>query len=716
MKDPPVRASEDIRVLIDGLLEDDSFPRAGATLAANPALLTPAADEVMAALVTHAEQRGDDRAIMISQLRAFASRCRHAGLAAVFLPDHPAIDPAVVSIIGADMRAADDAERSYDRTGDIGALTAAAAAWRRVMTHPSLVSAYPGLRAALLNNGAGVLLRRYWAAGGRDDLDSAHEALRTSVALTAPQSPLIPGRLSNLGLARREVYRNTGDSSMLEQALHALEQAARVAATPTTLTNLALGLQDRYLRAGDPDDLAGAIDCSEQACRDTEPGASQVMLGDLLRLRYQSTGHRPDLARAVTLLQAGLHAASASSPEHPRRLVDLGIALFDQHLVSGDPRDLSTALQLFDEAAQAVPATSPDRVGCLVHRSIAFYSRYHSTGSLDDLDRAADGLEEAVRATEAGSADAADWTVNLAAVLHERARRTGSRHDLNRAISLLEVVCDPGTAASIYRHAAMNDLGNALRDRYHVTGARSDLDRAILVIRAALQGAPAGSVLSATLQANLGSAHRDRYAAARSAADLDEAIRHLANAAETSSPQDADRARRLFGLALATRDRYELSRQVTDLDAAIDAYQRGCAAGTPGDPLSTLAAAQEWGAWATERRSWSEGATAFDAAIEAMLAVVRAQATREHKENWLRDTQGLPDHAAYASAMARLLPAAVAAAEAGRAAILAETLQRGELDLRRLAVNRPDLADRYTRAAGRIRVAQERRPVLRRGS
>jgi tetratricopeptide (TPR) repeat protein len=717
MERPPARALGDVRVLIEGLLEDDSFPRAGATLAGNPALLTPAADDVLAALLTQAEQRGDgDRAIMISQFRAFAGRCRHAGLAAVFLPDDPAIDPVVVSAVSADVRAADAAEQAYDRTGDIGTLSAAAVAWRRVMAHPSLVSAYPGLCAALLNTGAGVLLRRYWAAGSRDDLDSALEALRAAVALTPPRSPLISGRLGNLGLARREVYRDTGDPSVLEQAIDAFDRAARVAATPAMLTNLALGLQDRYLRSGDPQDLARAIDSSEQACRDTEPGGPQVMLGDLLRLRYEAAGHRPDLARAVTLLQAGLQATPAGSPERPRRLVDLGIALSDQHPISGDPRDLATALQLFDEAAQAVPATSPDRAGCLVHRSITFYSRYHSTGSLDDLDRAVDGLDEAVRATGADCVDAADWTVNLAAVLHERARRTGPGRDLNRAISLLEAVCEPGAAASFYRYAAMNDLGNALRDRYHVTGTGADLDRAVLVLRAALEAAPAGSALSVTLRANLGAVHRDRYAVARSVTDLDEAIRHLATAVEMSSPQDADRARRLFGLALATRDRYELSHQAADLKAAIDAYRRGSAAGLPGDPLSTLAAAQEWGAWATGRCSWAEAAAAFGAAIEAMLAVVQAQVIREHKENWLRDAQGLPGRAAYASAMARLLPAAVTAAEAGRAAILAETLQRGDLDLRRLAVDRPDLADRYTRAASRLRVAQERWLVLRRGS
>jgi hypothetical protein len=113
-----------------------------------------------------------------------------------------------------------------------------------------------------------------------------------------------------------------------------------------------------------------------------------------------------------------------------------------------------------------------------------------------------------------------------------------------------------------------------------------------------------------------------------------------------------------------------------------------------------------------DRRSWAEAAAAFGTAIDAMLAVVRAQVIREHKENWLRDTAGLTGRAAYATAMARQLPAAVAAAEAGRAAILAETLDAGELDLRRLAGDRPDLADRYSRAATHLRLAQDRRPPL----
>jgi hypothetical protein len=713
--------SAGLRALIERLLEDDSFPRAGATLTANQVLLTDDADMALAALAAQAEQDGDeDRAVAIGQLRAFIGRCRRTGLAAVFPPDHPDIDPAVVSVIGADMRAADDAEASYDRTGDIAALTTAAAAWHQVMTHPSLASAYPGLRAALLNNGGGVLLRRWWAIGSREDLAGALEALRTAVALTPQHARLIVGRLCNLGLAVREVYRQGGDLSALERAIGLFERAAEVAAAhpsvaPTALTNLALGLQDRYLRSGDPDDLARAIGSCEQACRSAQPVGACVMLGDLLRRRYESTGQRTDLSQAVALLRDGLQATPPRSPERPRRLVDLGIALLDQHAQSGDPGALSAALKLFEEAVQVIPPTSLDRPACLVHRSLAFYRQYESAGILDDLDRAADGLEEAVRTAGAGSVDTGGWTVDLAAVLHERARRSGSHEDLNQAIALLEAVSAPESGTFDTRTAAMTDLGNVLRDRYHVTGHGPDLDRAIQVLGAALAIAPAGSAASATLHANLGAAQRDRHAVTGFAADLDEATAHLRAAVEISPAGNTDRARRLFALALAARDRYAVSCQAPDLDAAVDAYRRGCTDGITADPPSTLAAAQEWGAWATARRSWSEAATAYRTAIDAMLAVVRFQLLRAHKENWLGDTAGLPGRAAYAAAMAHRLPAAVAAAETGRAAILTETLQRDNLDLRTLAGRRPDLADRYTQAADRLRAAQ-RTPVRRLGA
>ena len=106
MEIPSAGAWGKVRLLVKGLLEDDSFPRAGGMMAANPVLLTPGADEVMAALLAAPARRGDgDRVILIGQFRAFAGRCRRAGLNVVFVPDHPVIDPAVVASVSADMRA-----------------------------------------------------------------------------------------------------------------------------------------------------------------------------------------------------------------------------------------------------------------------------------------------------------------------------------------------------------------------------------------------------------------------------------------------------------------------------------------------------------------------------------------------------------------------------------------------------------------------------------
>jgi hypothetical protein len=301
-------------------------------------------------------------------------------------------------------------------------------------------------------------------------------------------------------------------------------------------------------------------------------------------------------------------------------------------------------------------------------------------------------------------------------VLRERARRNGARADLDRAASLLEGVSTAASGTFDDRYVAMNALGNALRNRHHATGRQTrSRSRNSGPSRRARRRTP-GSAQSATLLTNLGAAQCDRYAVTRSTADLDEAAAHLRVAVEMSPPGSADKPRRLFALALAARDRYAASRQPADLDTAVDAYRRGCADGMTGDPRPPRWRQPRNGApWASAGHRWPEAATAYRTAIAAMLSVVQAQLIREHQENWLRDAAGLPARAAYASAKAHQLPAAVAAAEAGRAAILAETLQRQRLDLRRLAGLRPDLVDRYAGAANRLRMAQQHRPTPRPG-
>ena len=709
------RGLVELHAAIQDLLEHDLFPHAGGVLKDQPELLSEDTDHLFDELAAEAERGTAQYPVeAIVQLRGFLRRCRSVGLDAVFPPDHPDIDPQVVAIIRPDMQEADDAEAAFEREGDASVLTGCAAAWRRIVREPSLKSAYPGLRAAILNNAGGVLLRTYWALGEMNDLCDGLDLLDTAVKLTPPSSAHRAHRLGNLGVTLREVHLRTGNVEELDRATDVLREAVRRVdsssgspAASEVLTNLALVLRDYYIRAGNPDDLAEAITHSERACRESESIGCRVMLGDLLTQRYETTGSENDLTRAVELLTEAVQATPSASPDRPRRLVDLAITLLYRHAALGDPNDLSVAVRVCSEAVRIIPPASPDRPACLAQWSLACYQRYESTGLLDDLDRAAAGLDEAIRTAQTTEFSVPGWRVNLASVLLVRSRRSFHSADLDRAITLYEAAAADTDGFSGDRFATINNLGNALRDRARKAGSTADLDRAIEMLRAALTITPEGSPRHATTLTNLGAVLRDRYAATGLHADLEEALTRFSTAVDISADGDIDRPRRLFAFAQATLDRAGLGSK-NDPNIAIDAYRRGCADGVLADPESTLTAAQEWGVWAAARRCWPEAADAYDAAVSAMSALVGTQVLREHQENWLRDAFDLPGRAAHASAMAHRLRAAVVAFERTRAAILSEFLGAGHADLIRLDRSDPQLAARYARAVGHLRAVQRR--------
>lgn len=702
----------DIRQLAADVADIDTFPATGAALSASPVLLNVHADRALAELQQEAHGEEDfDRETLIGQFRAFLARCRREGLEEIFPPNHPHIDPKVVSAITSDMNTANEAEADYDRAANTEDLTDAAAAWRRVLEDGSLASAYPGLRAAVSNDAGQLLLRRYWAMGAASDLDDAVDTLRAAIALTPRLSSLRAGRLGNLGLATREQYRRDGDARTLKRVVEtfstALQMARGPAATATALTNLALGLQDRYLLTGDMHDLKRAVGHARRAYESSERAGAAVMLADLLRLRFQATGAPGDLTTAVMLLREAAAATPSASPDRPRRLVDLGIAVLDQHAESGDPNDLTDALGLFNTAVATMPHTSPDHPAALVHLALAHLRSYEAKGGLDNLSSAVDELRMATGRAGAAGADAGAWTVNLAAALHERARRSGDAEDLNSSITLLEgLVAAPSD--SVDRFAAVNNLGNALRDRYRVTHDDQDLTHAVEVLLAAVDLAPAQSVRSATLLANLGAAYHDRFVANGAAQDLEAACRCLRGATEMTGATDLDRPRRLFAFALAARTRFHLTGDPTDLVTAKRAFAEGCALGRTDDPLETLAAGQEWGSWAGGHEHWADAAVALGSALDALLALVRVQLTREHKETWLRTAAAVPAHAAYANLMLHRPQNAVLSLEAGRATILTDALERERIDLTVLAADRSDLVERFERAANRLRHVEGR--------
>ena len=109
------------------------------------------------------------------------------------------------------------------------------------------------------------------------------------------------------------------------------------------------------------------------------------------------------------------------------------------------------------------------------------------------------------------------------------------------------------------------------------------------------------------------------------------------------------------------------------------------------------------GRWASARRSWTEAAEAYHAAMDLTDRLFRTQLFRSHKEAWLREAKALPAHAAYALARSGDASGAVQALERGRALLLSESLQRDRANLDHLMdLGHQDLAESYRQAADRV--------------
>jgi hypothetical protein len=146
-----------------------------------------------------------------------------------------------------------------------------------------------------------------------------------------------------------------------------------------------------------------------------------------------------------------------------------------------------------------------------------------------------------------------------------------------------------------------------------------------------------------------------------------------------------------------------------DTDRAQAAYRAAITAGLERLPEQAIGSADSWGSWATSRESFREAAEAYGYGQQAMEQLFRTQLTRTHKEQWLRDAQGLPVRAAYARAQSGDKPRAVEDLERGRAQLLSEALQRVQTGVARLAdAGRADLKDRDEAAAWRwIQLSRE---------
>jgi CHAT domain-containing protein len=146
-------------------------------------------------------------------------------------------------------------------------------------------------------------------------------------------------------------------------------------------------------------------------------------------------------------------------------------------------------------------------------------------------------------------------------------------------------------------------------------------------------------------------------------------------------------------------NRYTRSGEVEDLARAIAVFERAAKLGLEIATNVSLTSARNWLVWAFSRDAWGEVVQAYEYAYQASTRLVQIQSTRQHQELWLKDSQGLAAHAAYALAKESQLEKAVVTLERGLARLLSEALARDWADLVHLKqVGRGDLYDRYHQA------------------
>jgi CHAT domain-containing protein len=290
-------------------------------------------------------------------------------------------------------------------------------------------------------------------------------------------------------------------------------------------------------------------------------------------------------------------------------------------------------------------------------------ARHAATGDLRDVDAALTIVERELEETAWAPAERREWMV-LRGRCH--LAQAAALHDvevLERALEDLDEALQPASAPRSVRSEGAGPLAAALLLRFQQRGEIDDLNQAIALAEEAIGLTEIDSPALAARRVQLGTALRLRWE-------------------RTLDEDSRTRALHLF---------VEAERAV-ELDAG-----------------TALEAALSWAALEESRTTadegaWRNAAQAYTRALEHLQRLVAERLLHEDREVVLRRTRGLPERAAYALAKAGRPKEAVVAMEVARAVLLTEALTRDRADLDRLvSLGRRDLAERYARAADRIR-------------
>jgi CHAT domain-containing protein/exonuclease VII small subunit len=313
------------------------------------------------------------------------------------------------------------------------------------LNHPTFSATPKRFQLIALNDGGGVFLRRYWAAGRPPDLNRALRCWEQAVEQTPSGSPDLPGYLNNLGVALRTRFEALGQVADLDAAIAAFKAALDVA------------------REGSPD-----------------WAMYQANLGNALSTRFEARGQVADLDAAIAAYEKALDVAREGSPDWAKMQANLGNALRTRFEARGQVADLDAAIAAYEKALDVAREGSPDWASRQANLGVALRTRFEALGQVQDLDAAIAAYEKALDVAREGSPDWASRQANLGVALRTRGDTDGAIEAYRKALEVFTPETYPD-----YTLTAALPLGRLLMGR----GQDEDLDDAARVYRAARSAA-----------------------------------------------------------------------------------------------------------------------------------------------------------------------------------------------------------------------------------
>jgi CHAT domain-containing protein/tetratricopeptide (TPR) repeat protein len=376
-----------------------------------------------------------------------------------------------------------------------------------------------------------------------------------------------------------------------------------------------------------------------------------------------------------------LRALAAELPVAERRLRHRCLDVLGRTLLWMQRRDenfvdLSEVIDLQMEALAGFAAGAPYRAQVLNTAASALRDRFKITGRIADLDLAIEILGE--QETPQFFRMSAAFGISLLGVLlRERYLLNGRAVDLDRALACHERAVAVATLNNRMSPLTLTNQGNALLSAFHRDGDPTRLNEAIEAQAEAVRVTPPDDIFYPSRLNNLANSLSTAFDVTGDRVYLDQAVDLYRTSVALAPPADYDLPSRHYNLANILRDRGR-RRDRREVSAH---YRQACRTGLERSPEWALGAALAWADWAGARNDWRQAVEAFEWGTQAIELLFLGQATRQHKESWLRQAQGLPARAAYACARARRPQDAVLIQERGRTLLLAEVLRQRRTDV-----------------------------------